>query len=284
MKERIRIAHLSDPHFGTIVPEVRDALLAQLIAQPPDLIVLTGDITQRARRDQFMEARDFLRALPPVQRLCLPGNHDIPLFDVVTRVLNPYGKFRNFISADLEPEFVDDRIAVLCVDATRRLRHTDGELGERQIQRVARRLAMLDRPFRVIATHQPLAAVVASDRSNVSKGADQALDHWISAGADLFIGGHIHLPYCLEVRTADLRDSSVLLQAGTCLSHRIRSGIPNSYNLVTLQRVDGVRRISVERRDYDQASGRFMLAQRHEATSMDRQRTGLNGWRLAEQM
>ena len=126
--------------------------------------------------------------------------------------------------------------------------------------------------------------MVASDRSNVARGAERALDQWIAAGADLFIGGHIHLPYCVEVRTADLRHSSVLLQAGTCLSHRIRAGIPNSYNLVTLQRVDGVRQISVERRDYDPASGRFMLARRHEATSMmDRQRTGLNGWRLAEQ-
>jgi 3',5'-cyclic AMP phosphodiesterase CpdA len=277
----LRIAHLSDPHFGTIVPAVRDALLAELLAQPPDLLVLTGDITQRARREQFMQAREFLDALPPVPRLCLPGNHDLPLFDVITRALKPYDHYRSYIASDLAPTYVDDRIAVLCVDATSRLRHKDGALSTQQIARVTSQLAALDRPFRLIATHQPLAAAVSSDRHNVAHGALRALDHWIAAGADLFLGGHIHLPYCLEARTADRRQSSVLLQAGTCLSRRVRDGIPNSWNMVTLVRLGGERRMHIERRDYDAGSGRFIVAQRHEAvTMMDRRRTGLNGWRL----
>ena len=279
---RMRIAHLSDPHFGTVVPAVRDALLGELQTHPPDLILLTGDITQRARRNQFVEARSFLDALPRVPRLSLPGNHDLPLFDLVTRMVKPYDHYRWYISLDLQPEFVDERIAVLCVDATSRLRHKDGALTGRQIERTAERIAQLDRPFSLVATHQPLAAVVNADVHNVAQGAGQALDRWIAAGADLFLGGHIHLPYCIEVHTTDRRQSSVLLQAGTCLSRRIRNGIQNSYNLVTLQRQGTERHMGIERRDYDPASGRFVLALRHEATSlMDRHRTRLNGWRLA---
>jgi len=278
----LRIAHLSDPHFGTIVPAVRDALLAELLAQPPDLILLTGDITQRARRDQFVHAREFLDALPPVPRLCLPGNHDLPLFDVITRAIKPYDHYRWYIAKDLEPTYVDERVAVLCIDATSRLRHKDGALSAQQIGRAATALQQLDRPFRIVATHQPLAAAVGSDLRNVAHGAPLALDRWMAAGADLFLGGHIHLPYCLEVRTTDHRESAVLLQAGTCLSRRVRDGIPNSWNMVTLVRLGGERRMHIERRDYDAASGRFIVARRHEAVSMmDRRRTGLNGWRLA---
>lgn len=278
----MRIAHLSDPHFGTVLPTVRGALLRELLAQPPDLILVTGDITQRARRIQFVEARDFLRALPPVPRLCLPGNHDLPLFDLFTRSLRPYQRYRRHISAELEPVFSDERIAVLCIDATSPLRHKDGALTDEQIERTAARLARHTQPFRLVATHQPLAALDARDQANVAHGARRALDRWIASGADLFLGGHIHLPYCLEVRTTDRRDSSLLAQAGTCLSRRVRDGIPNSYNLITLQQQAGERRMQIERRDYDAGSGRFAPARRHEAVSMmDRLRTGLNGWRLA---
>ena len=280
----MRIAHLSDPHFGTVIPAVRDALLGELQTHPPDLILLTGDITQRARRDQFVEARRFLDALPRVPRLSVPGNHDLPLFDLITRMVKPYDHYRWYISRDLQPEFVDDRVAVLCVDATSRLRHKDGRVTDPQIERTAERLAQLDRPFSLVATHQPLAAVVDTDARNVAHGAKRALDRWIAAGADLFLGGHIHLPYCMEVCTADRRQTSVLLQAGTCLSRRIRNGIQNSYNLVTLQRSGTERRMGIERRDYDPASKRFVTSLRHEAASlMDRQRTRLNGWRLAPQ-
>jgi 3',5'-cyclic AMP phosphodiesterase CpdA len=278
----MRIAHLSDPHFGTVVPAVRDALLGELQTHPPDLILLTGDITQRARRDQFVEARTFLDALPRVPILSLPGNHDLPLFDLFSRIVKPYDHYRRYISPELQPEYVDERVAVLCVDATSPLRHKDGALTVQQIEGTAAELARLDLPFRLVATHQPLAAVVTTDVRNLAHRAAQALDRWIAAGADLFLGGHIHLPYCIEVRTTDLRQSGVLLQAGTCLSSRIRNGIPNSYNLVTLQRYGTERRMSIERRDYDAASGRFVMALRRDAMSlMDRHRTRLNGWRLA---
>lgn len=258
------LAHISDPHFGTVVPAVRRALLDELRAAPPDLIVLSGDITQRARRAQFQEAREFLAALPPVPRLCVAGNHDLPLFDVFTRVLRPYARFRHYIQRELEPVFDEARVAVIGVDATRRYRHVDGELDARQIERVAQRLARHERPFRIVVTHQPLATVRSGEQHNVAHGAPRALERWMTAGADLFLGGHIHLPYCVEVESAGGR-SAALLQAGTCLSHRTRRGVPNSYNRITLRQATGERRMRMERRDFDAARGVFSTVGTHEA-------------------
>src|SRR5687767_2800553 len=102
------IAHISDPHFGTIDPPVQDALLAELCRDDVDLIVLTGDITQRARASQFRAAREFLDALSPKPWIAIPGNHDIPLFDVLTRFLRPYRLFNKFISRQIEPRYSDD--------------------------------------------------------------------------------------------------------------------------------------------------------------------------------
>jgi hypothetical protein len=113
-------------------------------------------------------------------------------------------------------------------------------------------------------------------------GAAQALNAWISAGADLLLSGHDHLPGCMEVRSSDHRHCSVLAQAGSCLSDEQREGLPNSWNLLTLQRLGSERRLRIEQRDYGQDAGRFAPARLYEAVNlMDRGRTRLNGWRLA---
>lgn len=265
--DSVRVAHLSDPHFGTHVEAVRTALLADLHDAPPDLVILTGDITQRARNAEFRAAREFTDALPAVPRVCLPGNHDLPLFDLFTRAIRPYARFQRYVSTELEPEFTNANLAVLCVDATSRLRHKDGALQNDTIDGTAARLAGLPQPFRIIATHQPLAAVVSSDVRNVAHGARRALDRWIGAGADLFLGGHIHLPYCVPVQTSDHGASGVLAQAGTCVSRRTRGGIPNSYNLITLQHDQDARVMQIERRDYVPVAQRFVPRLQHIARS-----------------
>ena len=280
MSSVLRIAHISDPHFGTEVPVVRDALRADLLAAPFDLLLVTGDITQRARRAQFAAARDFLAELSmPV--LCQPGNHDLPLFDLFTRVVRPYARFRSYLSASLEPEFIDPRLAVLSVDATSPRRHKDGRLDQPAVMRTAARLRELPQPFRLVATHQPLASTTHRDRHNVAHGAHQALQSWIGAGADLFLGGHIHLPFCLVVGTRDGSRTSLLLQAGTCISHRTRPGVPNSYNVIDLDHDQAGRSIRIEQRDFDAGSGRFMPRRRHRAVSAPRGLEGASpGWRM----
>lgn len=270
------IAHISDPHFGTVDLPVQEALLSDLRRDDVDLIVLTGDITQRARSSQFRAAREFLDALSPKPWIAIPGNHDIPLFDVFTRLLRPYRLFNRFISSEIEPGYADDQVALMCVNATRRTRHKNGVLREREVEEAATRLKAVQQPFRVVATHQPLAVTLDTELHNLARGAEHALDRWINAGADLFIGGHIHLPYCTLVRARSNARTAVVLQAGTAVSLRVRHGVPNSYNRLMFDGTNGAHRMRLERCDYDMATRCFGM--KHTYTA---ERTP-SGWNLTD--
>jgi 3',5'-cyclic AMP phosphodiesterase CpdA len=258
------IAHISDPHFGTVDPPVREALLKELRAEPVDLVVLTGDITQRAHQSQFREAREFLDALTPKPWIAIPGNHDIPLFDVFTRAFRPYRGFKRFISSELQPTYATNDVAVMCFDATSRARHKNGVLPRARVVRAAKRLSALPQPFKIVATHQPLAVTLDTEVHNLARGADQALRHWIDAGADLFIGGHIHLPYCKLVGNPR---SAIVLQAGTSLSLRVRHGVPNSFNRLMFEATGDQKNMRLERVDYDAATQRFSTTHIYRAES-----------------
>ncbi|CAI06426.1 DNA repair exonuclease [Aromatoleum aromaticum EbN1] len=278
----MRLAHISDPHFGTEEAPVRDALREDLLREAPDLVVLTGDITQRARQAQFRAARAFLDSLAPLPVLTLPGNHDLPLFDLFTRFTAPYRHYRRHICASLSPLWRGRRVAVVGVNSTRMLRHKHGELPAPLVEQVARQLAALGESFKVVALHHPLEIIEPSDRRNRVRGADAALAAWIAAGADLFLGGHIHLPYC--VATGDGSRDALVLQAGTSMSTRRRNGRPNSYNLVRFVPIAlrgageaGLRRIEIEERDHDARIGRFTIVTCREAVC-----TG-SGWSLLSQ-
>lgn len=262
----IRIAHISDSHFGTEDPPVRDALRDELLRAAPDLVVLTGDVTQRARRGQFRAARAFLDSLAPLPILALPGNHDLPLFDLFTRFTAPYRYFRRYVGDTLAPCWQGGEVAVVGVNSTRVLRHKHGSLPPALVDEVARRLDRLDAAFKLVALHHPLAVVDPHDRRNRVRGADRALEAWVEAGADLFLAGHIHLPYCVAV--GSLKRRALVVQAGTSVSTRRRDGRPNSYNLMQL---DGAaeRRVRIEERDHDRRGGHFVLHAAHEAVCGD---------------
>ncbi len=190
------IAVIGDLHFNHVDPAALRALSDDLGGRTLELVVVAGDLTQRARRAEFRAARDFLATLP-APSLVIPGNHDLPLFDLPLRLLNPYGRYRRYIEGELEPRVQTPLVGAIGVDATGRWRHKDGRLDAARIERGARRLRAMARPFRLVAVHQPLAAVQADDRRHVVHGAADALDSWLSAGADLVVGGHVHRGYCM---------------------------------------------------------------------------------------
>ena len=106
------IAHLSDLHFGREDPAVVAGVVRELEIRKPSLVAVSGDLTQRARTGQFRAARAFLDRLPaPI--VVVPGNHDIPLFNVFARWLAPLGGYREHINADPEPFFHDEALAVM---------------------------------------------------------------------------------------------------------------------------------------------------------------------------
>lgn len=255
----IRLLHLSDPHFGTEAPDVVAALLGFARALGPDAVLLSGDVTQRARRAQFAAAERFVRALPsPV--LCVPGNHDIPLYNLWARWRHPYRNYRAAFGDELAPVLETPHVLVVSVNSTRPGRHKNGEVGARQIEQVRARLrrARADQ-LRIVMLHHPVRAAHASDEKNLLVGHTRAVPAWLEAGADLLLAGHIHLPYALPLEAAGCARRAWAVQAGTAVSRRVRGGVPNSVNVIVYHPEAGPL-CTLERWDHDASQGSFMLA------------------------
>ena len=260
------LLQVSDPHFGTERPEVVEALHGLARTQRPDVLVLSGDITQRARRRQFAAARAFVERLGAPATVVIPGNHDIPLFNVLVRVFDPYRGYRRAFGRELEPTFASPALLVLAVNTTRAHRHKDGEVSPEQAERVASRLRAADpTQLRVVVVHQPVMAARPDDEPNLLHGREYAVRAWVGAGADLVMGGHIHWPYVSPLRLAypGLPREAWIVQAGTAVSARVRDGVPNSVNVVRASAGEGARHAVVERWDYDAAAGTFRPAEHH---------------------
>jgi 3',5'-cyclic AMP phosphodiesterase CpdA len=249
------LLQISDPHFGTEQPPVVEALMALARQQRPDLCVLSGDITQRATAAQFSAARAFTSRLG-VPLVAIPGNHDLPLFDLWTRMRRPYARYRAAFGDELEAEHRSPDRLVVCVNTTRAWRHKHGQVSAAQIDRVARVLEGADpAQLRVVVVHQPVAVTRAEDRVNLLRGHAAALQRWAAAGADLVLGGHIHLPYVLPLPS--LARPMWAVQAGTAVSSRVREGAPNSVNLLRWGEASVPGVCQIEQWDYAPAEQAF---------------------------
>jgi len=257
------LLQISDPHFGTERPPVAQALLRLARAQAPDVLLLSGDITQRARRGQYAAARAFVERLGVPQVLAIPGNHDIPLFNVAGRLLAPYREHVRAFGPELEPEYVNDDLLLLALNTTRPWRHKDGEVSEAQIERVARRFEAAEAgQLRIVAVHQPVAVTQPQDRTNLLHGHEAAVRRWAAAGCDLILGGHIHLPFVrsLHGAYAGCPRTAWAVQAGTAVSSRVRAGHPNSVNVLRLGAPEDGRACQAERWDHSAADKSFVCA------------------------
>jgi 3',5'-cyclic AMP phosphodiesterase CpdA len=252
------LLQISDTHFGTEQAPIVEALATLARQQQPDVLVLSGDITQRARPAQFRAARALADRLgAPV--LAVPGNHDIPLFDLLTRLRHPYRRYVAAFGADLEPVHRSHDLMVVCVNTTRPWRHKHGEVSALQIDRVARLLEGADAAqLRVVVVHQPVAVTRAEDLPNRLHGHAAALERWAAAGADLVMGGHIHLPYVIAQQ--GLARPLWAVQAGTAISSRVREGVPNSVNLLRWGKDAAPGHCLIEQWDFSVNKGAFARA------------------------
>ncbi|MDP3628410.1 MAG: metallophosphoesterase [Hydrogenophaga sp.] len=247
------ILQISDPHFGTERPEVVDALTRLGQQLKPELVVLSGDITQRARADQFSAARAAMDRLG-APLLALPGNHDIALFDLWSRFMRPYARYSAAFGPDLAPVFASGELLVIGVNTTRARRHKDGEVSSEQIDAVARQLRQATpEQLRVVVVHQPIDVMRAEDLPNRLHNHTAAQQAWAAAGADIVMGGHIHLPYVMPL--PGLERPVWAVQAGTSVSSRVRSGVPNSVNVVRWTPVAGC---VAEQWDFSAAASAFV--------------------------
>lgn len=260
------LLQVSDPHFGTEQAPVVEALLQLIHDLGPDLVVLSGDITQRARRLQFEAASRFLGAM---QRpyMVVPGNHDIPMFNLPVRFTDPYAGYRRSLGDDLEPQVETDDLLIIGLNTARRLRQKNGQVSPAQVERSCARLRQARAgQLRIVVTHHPVHVTRRVDEGNVLHGSRDAVAAWNAAGADLLMGGHIHLPYVrpLGERYAGLRRPMWAVQAGTAISRRIRGGMPNSVNVVRYDPHRAPGQCLVERWDYAVDELRFQPVHTHE--------------------
>ena len=251
------LVHLSDLHFGRVDEAVLDPLAAAVAALSPDVVVVSGDLTQRARTQQFEQARAFLDRLPRPQ-VVVPGNHDVPLYNVFDRLLRPLDKYLRHIESDLSPSFVDDEIAVLGVNTARSLVIKDGRINREQLRALRGRLGGLgSEVVKVVVTHHPFDVAAGVDRDERVGRADLAMRTFAQCGVDVLLAGHLHSGS--TVVTGDRRAVSgyeaLAVSAGTATSVR-RRGEPNSFNVLRLQK----QRIEVERHDWQDGERRFAKA------------------------
>jgi 3',5'-cyclic AMP phosphodiesterase CpdA len=258
------ILHASDTHFGTERPEVAAALERLVREVRPEVAIFSGDITQRAKTSEFTAAKLFITRLGITNTLVIPGNHDIPLFDLPSRIFHPYKRYQQAFGETLEPIYSTPQLLVVCVNTTRNYRHEDGEISGRQIVRTQQLLqAATPQQLKIVVTHQPVYVTEKADIPNLLHHRGAAITAWAAAGADLILGGHIHLPFVvgLHEQLQAVKHPLWVVQAGTAISQRIRKNTDNSINLIRYQRQG--RYCAVERWDYADNVKSFKLASTH---------------------
>jgi 3',5'-cyclic AMP phosphodiesterase CpdA len=243
-----RLLHLSDLHFGAHDEDLVEAVARKADELKPDLIVISGDFTQRARTEQFKEACSFLEQLREAghEVLGVPGNHDIPLYDVLRRFLSPLTRYRRFIDETLCPFIEIAGLAVLGINTARSLTFTEGRISEEQVEFIRETFARTDPDaMRVLVTHHPLFAIPVGEGVGRAIGGQlPALGAIEESGVDLLLAGHAH--HAAVHSAADLvtrAGGALVIQAGTATSTRVREQ-SQSFNVIDID--DGDVALTVE--------------------------------------
>ncbi len=252
-----RILHLSDLHFGRANPVLVDHLTRLVREVEPDLVAISGDLTQRARSYQFQQARSFLDALPKPQ-IVVPGNHDIPLHNLYARFIEPLTKYKRYITDDLQPIYEDDEMVIVGVNTARSSVFKGGRINRSQVARLRDKFCSLGTGVvKAVVTHHPFDLPEGHTGALVGR-ARMAMTELAECGADLFLAGHLHISHTGHTQRYNIHGHSALVvQAGTATSTRER-GETNSFNVLLIAYPE----ITVEKYAWDPATTSFAVSSR----------------------
>jgi 3',5'-cyclic AMP phosphodiesterase CpdA len=250
------LVHLSDLHFGRVDTALLDPLHDLVHRIAPTAVVVSGDLTQRAKSEEFEQARTWLDTLPGPQ-IIVPGNHDISLYNVFRRFVKPLDRYKRHITDDLDPVYIDDEIAVLGVNTARSLTFKDGRVNKEQVAKIRDTLSGLDPKItRVVVTHHPFDLPQGAEERDLVDRAGMAMDMFADLGVDLLMAGHLHMSHAgnTQARYKISEYAALVVQAGTATSTRGRGEV-NSFNVIRIDR----ERIEVDRYGWDMVHAQFQV-------------------------
>lgn len=252
------IAHLSDLHFGRIAHRgIVDALVREVNSDDVDLVVLSGDLTQRARHREFQEAREMLDAMHP-STLVVPGNHDVyPWWRPIRRLTTPLRRYRRYVTDDLAPSFSKKEVAVLGLTTAYGATVKGGRVGPADREAIRQFFEGLPpETFKVLVLHHHLTELRSLGPHDVARQARKTLDLAGEMGIELILCGHLHVSHIEPMTLIPRTHRLVVVSAGTATSNRWRSprGPTNFYNLIRVD--DGS--FQIEERRYVAADGHFV--------------------------
>ncbi|QOL49423.1 metallophosphoesterase family protein [Massilia litorea] len=250
------IIHLSDLHFGRVDQALLGPLRDLIHSIAPSVVVISGDLTQRARSEQFEEARAFLDTLPGPQ-IVVPGNHDISLYNVFRRFVKPLDRYKRYITDDLDPIYVDEEIAVVGVNTARSLTIKDGRVNKEQVAKIREQLAGLDPKItRIVVTHHPFDLPTTFEEEDLVDRAPMAMEVFAECGVDVLLAGHMHVSHAASTASRYQIDAyaALVVQAGTATSTRGRGEV-NSFNLLRVEH----ERVEVDRYGWDMLTNTFRV-------------------------
>ncbi len=262
------LVHLSDLHFGRVNPEILEPLGHFVRKLQPDLVAVSGDLTQRARTHEYLAAREFLATLPGPQ-IVVPGNHDVPLHNPFRRFFRGLTRYQHYITRDLQPTFIDDELAVVGVNTARAFTWKDGRINRRQLAQLRATLETVGpRHTRVLVTHHPFDLPGGASGEVVGRSR-LAIKTLADCRVDLLLAGHFHIAdigYTAKRYNVE-GYSALIVSSGTSTSTRGR-GQPNSFNLLRIEHPA----VTIERYVWPPAGGEFTLF------SVENFRKGDAGW------